>query len=45
LPVRDTCEDVRASYVRGLEELGVHRDLAFSVGRDDAQAVCSQAAK
>jgi len=28
--VRDTYEDVRASYVRRLEELDVHRDLGPS---------------
>jgi NAD(P)-dependent dehydrogenase (short-subunit alcohol dehydrogenase family) len=31
---RDTYEDVRASYVRRLEELDAHRDLALSVLRD-----------
>jgi len=43
--VRNIYEDVRASYVRRLEELDVHHDLAFSVLRDDAQAICSPAAK
>ena len=33
---RDTYEDVRASYVRRLEELDAHRDLALSVVRDTA---------
>ena len=31
---RDTYEDVRASYVRRLEELDAHRDLALSVQLD-----------
>lgn len=35
---RDTYEDVRASYVRRLEELDAHRDLALSVLRDGAPA-------
>jgi NAD(P)-dependent dehydrogenase (short-subunit alcohol dehydrogenase family) len=33
---RDTYEDVRASYVRRLEELDAHRDVALSVLRDAA---------
>jgi len=33
---RDTYEDVRASYVRRLEELDAHRDVALSVLRDGA---------
>jgi NAD(P)-dependent dehydrogenase (short-subunit alcohol dehydrogenase family) len=33
---RDTYEHVRASYVRRLEELDAHRDLALSVVRDGA---------
>jgi hypothetical protein len=33
---RDTYEDIRASYVRRLEELDAHRELALSVLRDDA---------
>lgn len=33
---RDTYEDVRASYVRRLEELDAQRDLALSVLRDGA---------
>jgi len=37
--------DVRASYVRWLEELDAHRGLALCVLRDDAQAICSPAAK
>ena len=32
---RDTYDDVRASYVRRLEELDAHRDLALSVLRDE----------
>ncbi len=35
---RDTYEDVRASYVRRLEEIDAQRDLAFSVLRDGASA-------
>ena len=31
---RDTFQDIRASYVRRLEELDAHRELAFSVLRD-----------
>ena len=38
---RDTYEDVRASYVRRLEELDAHRDLALSVGLVDPGAVSS----
>jgi NAD(P)-dependent dehydrogenase (short-subunit alcohol dehydrogenase family) len=34
---RDTFQDIRASYVRRLEELDGHRELAFSVLRDDAR--------
>ena len=33
---RDTYRDVRASYVKRLEELDAHRDLALSVLADDA---------
>jgi hypothetical protein len=32
---RDTYDDVRAFYVRRLEELDAHRDLALSVLRDE----------
>ena len=35
---RDTFQDIRASYVRRLEELDAHRELALSVLRDDAPA-------
>ena len=35
---RDTFQDIRASYVRRLEELDAHRELALSVLRDDAAA-------
>jgi NAD(P)-dependent dehydrogenase (short-subunit alcohol dehydrogenase family) len=35
---RDTYQDVRASYVRRLEELDAQRDLALSVVRDGAAA-------
>ena len=34
----DTYDDIRASYVRRLEELDAHRDLALSVLRDGATA-------